>query len=96
MARKTYAERKLAATEKETALNTNRDGVLIAAGQIWEDCNPRAKGRTLSISTVTAGVAAAFDGKRSTDILVTKMHPHSRGYQPWGVKSAATKKTPKK
>lgn len=92
MATKTYAERKLAAAEKETTLNTNRDGMLIVPGQIWEDCNPRSKGRKLSISSVKAGAVEAFDGNRATTLSVAKMHEHSRGYRPWNPLPAKTSK----
>lgn len=95
MATKTYAERKLAAAEKETALNTNRDGVLVTPGQIWQDCNPRAKGRTLSITSIKAGSVEAFDGNRVTKLNVAKMHEHSRGYKPWNPLPAKIRKKKK-
>lgn len=83
MARKTKAELKLIAAAKEKELNTTRDGILVEAGQIWNDCNPRAKNRNVSVNSVTAGIATVFDGKRTTELAVTRMWPHSRGYKSW-------------
>ena len=81
MPRKTKAERDQEALAKENALNTNRDGILIRPGQMWRDLNPRAGGRMISISAVQSGKAATYDGNRSGELAVTRMYPHSRGYE---------------
>jgi hypothetical protein len=80
MARKTKAEKELEALQQETVLNTNREGVLVRAGQMWKDMNPRSDGRMISVSSVSAGIATIFDGKRSPTVAVSRMYPHSRGY----------------
>lgn len=80
MARKTKAEKELEALEHESALNTNREGILIRPGQMWKDMNPRSDGRMISVSSVEAGIATVFDGKRTPKLAVTRMYPHSRGY----------------
>ena len=81
MPKQTKAEKKQEALERETALNTNRDGVLIRPGQMWSDMNPRSNGRMISVSAVQGGVATIFDGKRSPTLAVARMYPHSRGYE---------------
>lgn len=80
MVRKTSAEKREEALRQETALNTNREGTLVRPGQIWQDLNPRSEGRMISVSSVSAGVATSFDGKRSRAVAVTRLYPHSRGY----------------
>lgn len=80
MARKTNAEKREEALRQETALNTNREGILVRPGQIWRDLNPRSEGRQISVSSVSAGIATVFDGKRSPTVAVTRLYPHSRGY----------------
>jgi hypothetical protein len=82
MPRKTKAEKEQVALVRETALNTNRDGILIRPGQMWKDMNPRSSnGRMISVSAVQGGVATIFDGKRSPTLAVARMYPHSRGYE---------------
>jgi hypothetical protein len=81
MPRKTKAEKEQEALERETALNTNRDGILIRAGQMWKDMNPRSKGRLISVSSVEAGIATVYDGNRTPTLAVARMYPHSRGYE---------------
>jgi hypothetical protein len=80
MARKTKAEKEREALHQEAALNTTRDGILVRPGQIWKDMNPRSNGRMISVSSVSAGTATVFDGKRSPTVAITRMYPHSRGY----------------
>ncbi|WP_026534629.1 hypothetical protein [Arthrobacter sp. H14] len=86
MARRTKAEKNQEALETETALNTNRDGVLIRPGQMWKDMNPRSGNRIISVSSVSAGIATVFDGNRTPTLAVSRMYPHSRGYKLWGAK----------
>lgn len=81
MPRKTKTEKEQDALERETALNTNRDGVLIRPGQMWKDLNPRSKGRMISVSAVQGGLATVYDGKRTPTLAVARMHPNSRGYE---------------
>lgn len=81
MPRKTKAEKEKEALERETALNTNRDGILIRPGQMWRDLNPRSKGRMISVSAVKGGVATVFDGNRTPTLDVARMYPNSRGYE---------------
>jgi hypothetical protein len=81
MPRKTKAEKDQEALERETALNTNRDGILIRPGQMWKDINPRSQGRMISISSVQGGVATVYDGNRTPTLSVSRMYPHSRGYE---------------
>jgi hypothetical protein len=81
MPRKTKAEKEREALERETALNTNRGGILIRPGQMWKDLNPRSKGRMISVSAVQGGIATVYDGNRTPTLAVARMHPHSRGYE---------------
>lgn len=81
MPRKTKAEKEQEALARETALNTNRDGILIRPGQMWRDKNPRSEGRMISVSSVQAGVATVYDGNRTPTLAVARMYPHSRGYE---------------
>lgn len=81
MPRKTKAEKDREALERETALNTNRDGILIRPGQMWRDLNPRSNGRLISVSAVQGGVATIFDGSRTPTVAVTRMYPNSRGFE---------------
>lgn len=80
MARKTKAEKEAA----ETALNTNRDQILIRPGQIWKDLNPRSNGRMINVLEVNKGVATVVCGKRTSPVSVARMYPHSRGYELFG------------
>lgn len=86
MARKTKAEKNQEALAAETALNTNREDIVIRAGQMWKDLNPRSDNRMISVSSVSAGIATVFDGKRTSALAVSRMYPHSRGYKLWGAK----------
>lgn len=81
MPRKTKAEKEQEALEREKALNTNRDGILIRPGQMWRDLNPRSNGRMISVSAVQGGMATIFDGNRTPTLAVGRMYPHSRGYE---------------
>lgn len=81
MPRKTKAERAREALERENALNTNRNGILVRPGQMWKDADIRSKGRMFSVSSVEGGIATVYDGKRTTRMAVARMHPHSRGYE---------------
>ncbi|KIA73380.1 hypothetical protein ANMWB30_23070 [Arthrobacter sp. MWB30] len=84
MARKTKVEKDREAREAETASNTTRENIVVRPGQIWMDMNPRNKGRTVSVSSVKAGIAAVSDGNRRSTITVSRMYPHSRGFRLYG------------
>jgi len=81
MPRKTKAQKDQEALERENELNTNRDGILVRPGQMWRDMNTRSDGRKISISAVQGGTATTFDGNRTGQLAVSRMYPHSRGYQ---------------
>ena len=73
-------------TEKNP--NITRDGILVAPGQVWIDCDPRSPGfnngvpRTVTVDRVENGTAyvTASTG-RATRIAVKRMHPHSTGFR---------------
>lgn len=81
MPRKTKAEKDQEALARENALNTTRDKILVRPGQMWRDKNPRSEGRLISVSAVQGGVVTLYDGKRTGTLAVSRMYPHSRGYE---------------
>lgn len=80
MARKTKAEKEQEALEAENLLNTTREGILVRPGQRWKDMDPRHEGRLVSIDSINAGTAIAFDGKTTRPLAVRRMYPNTRGY----------------
>ncbi|MEV7952938.1 hypothetical protein [Streptomyces sp. NPDC088141] len=77
-----------AAAEAEDAqiqkkLNTTRDGVLVAPGQIWEDLDTRQNKRRLVVESVKNGRARvrAHYGTRLSTLTVTRTYKHSTGFR---------------
>ncbi|WP_329142830.1 hypothetical protein OIU91_04215 [Streptomyces sp. NBC_01456] len=64
-------------------LNTTRDGVLVAPGQIWEDLDSRQKKRRVVVVSVQSGRARvrAHYGTRLSTLSVSRMHKHSTGFR---------------
>lgn len=64
-------------------INTTRDGILVRAGQIWEDCDKRMHGRRIRVRFVEDGKAVVepIGGGRRTVLAVRRMHKHSTGFR---------------
>ncbi|MFJ9900537.1 hypothetical protein ACIQPR_45140 [Streptomyces sp. NPDC091280] len=64
-------------------LNTTRDGVLVAPGQIWEYLDSRQKKRRVVVVSVQSGRARVrmHYGTRLSTLSVSRMHKHSTGFR---------------
>lgn len=51
------------------SINTTKHGVEVRAGQVWEDCDKRMRGRRLSVLRVENG-RAYLDGYPKTSVAV--------------------------
>lgn len=70
---------------------TNKHGTVIRVGSVWNDNDPRCKGRTIRIAALESGRAVVVVitdrlGKtpakaRVTTIDIDRLHPTSTGYR---------------
>ena len=52
-----------------------KDGIEVAAGQVWRDLDKRMRGRTVVVEFVCVGnEACKVKGARSTQLAIKRMH----------------------
>ena len=56
-----------------------REGITVAAGQVWRDLDKRCNGRTRAVLEVKGG-KALMDGPVRRWLAVERMHRHSAGW----------------
>lgn len=58
---------------------STKDGVEVAVGQRWRDCDKRMRGRVRTIDAISNGKVRMIPGR--TWVSISRMYKHSTGWE---------------